>query len=471
MRNQNLFIGGEWVTAPASRETSDAWTGEPTGTVAVATAEDARAAVDAAAHAMLSPLSPQSRAGILLKAADAIEARAEEFAQSIRAEINKPITAARGEVDRAIGTLRLSAAEAQRLPGEAVPLDAVDAGLGTIALTRSEPRGVVAAISPFNFPLNLVVHKVGPALAAGCAVVLKPTDRAPFTAGMLIEALTEAGLPSGWINLVTGPAAEIVGAWQRDPRVEVLTFTGSSQVGWKLKADSPKKLHVLELGSNTAMYVDSDANVPQAIEAAMAAGFANSGQACVSLQRVYVHADVIDEVSTGLAAAAAEVRYGDPRDPETIVGPLISAHDTDRLVQWIERAVAQGATVLAGGEVREGILAPTLIVDAARDSELICEEVFGPVVSVVRVESRDEAITEINASRYGLNASVFTADLASALDFATRVQSGTALVNMPPSFRADHMPYGGVKESGQGREGVKYAVAELVREKLIVLKP
>ncbi|GAA5146023.1 aldehyde dehydrogenase family protein [Microbacterium pseudoresistens] len=470
MRDQGLYIGGEWVSPRSTREAVDAWTGEVTGTVAVAAAGDARAAVDAAADALGAPLSPERRAQILSTTADLIEHRAEEFAQSIRAEVNKPITAARTEVARAIGTLRLSAAEAQRLPGEAVPLDAVDAGLGTIALTRPEPRGVVAAISPFNFPLNLVVHKVGPALAAGCAVVLKPTDRAPFTAGLLIDALHEAGLPAGWINLVTGPAEIVVGAWQEDPRVEVVTFTGSSRIGWKLKADSPKKLHVLELGSNTAMYVDRSADLDRAVEATVAAGFANSGQACVSLQRVYAHDDVFDDVVARITAAAAAVPYGDPRDSETVVGPLISASDTERLVGWIGEAVSRGATVLAGGDVRNGVLAPTVIRDVPTDSALVCEEVFGPVVSLVSVASMDEALLRINDSDYGLNTSVFTADLAAALDFSARVQSGSALVNMPPSFRADHMPYGGVKDSGQGREGVRYAVAELVREKLIILK-
>lgn len=449
----------------------DAWTGAVTGSVAVAGASEAARAVDAAAAALRAPLGAQRRADVLNAAARLVEDRAEVFAQTIRAETSKPISAARVEVARAIGTLRLSAVEAQRLPGETVPLDAVVAGEGTYAFTRPEPRGVVAAISPFNFPLNLVVHKVGPALAAGCPVVLKPSDRAPHTAGLLVQALHDAGLPAGWINLVTGPAALIVDAWQVDPRVEVITFTGSSRIGWGLKSASPRKLHILELGSNAAMYVDAGADIPRTVSDAVVAGFSNSGQACVSLQRVYVHSSIAEEFVSALGEAASGIAYGDPREEGTVVGPLISSADTDRIVGWIAAAEAKGARIVTGGRVDAGVLVPTVLHGAPSDAAVVCEEIFGPVITVATVSSLAEGIAAVNDSHYGLNTSIYTADLASAMLFTREVESGTVLVNMPPSFRADHMPYGGVKDSGQGREGVRFAVEEMVRQKLVILKP
>ncbi|NEE03828.1 aldehyde dehydrogenase family protein [Phytoactinopolyspora halotolerans] len=471
MRQQDLFIDGTWVPAPESRTIVDRWTGADIGRVAEAGAPEATRAVDAAAHAFTQPIPVSRRAEILRTVAGLVESRADVFAEMIRAETGKPISAARTEVARAVFTFRLSSEEATRLPGEAVPLDAVDAAAGTFAFTRSEPRGIVAAITPFNFPLNLVAHKVGPTLAAGCPVVLKPSDRAPMTAGLMVEAFVEAGLPAGWLNLVTGDAPAVVGAWQDDPRVEVVTFTGSSRVGWQLKAQSPRKEHVLELGSNAAMVVDAEADLERAVADAVTGGFANSGQACVSLQRVYVHADVAEEFVGRLAHAVADVPFGDPTDPGTVVGPLITDDDTKRVLAWVQDAQDRGARVVAGGTEMDGVVAPTVVVGAAADDRLVCDEVFGPVITVVEVATLDDAIAAVNASRYGLNTSIYTSNLGTAMRYAQQAQAGSVLVNMPPSFRADHMPYGGVKESGQGTEGVKYAVEGMVRQKLIVLKP
>jgi acyl-CoA reductase-like NAD-dependent aldehyde dehydrogenase len=471
MTEQGLFIDGRWEPAAESRPTFDRWTGEPTGRVAIATAADAVRAVDAAALAMRTSIPVAERARVLAETARLIEARAEELAQLITTEVGKPITASRGEVARAAETLRTCAEEARRLPSETVQLDAVPAGEGTFAFTIPTPMGVVAAITPFNFPLNLLLHKVGPAIAAGCAVVVKPSDHAPRTAGLVADLLHEAGLPAGWIAIVTGPPAEIVDALQSDDRVEVVTFTGSSEVGWRLKEAAPKKHHVLELGSNTALVVAADADLARAARAATDAALGNSGQACVSLQRVYVERPVAEAFIEALAAAVAASPVGDPRDDRTVVGPLITGTAVDRLRDWIGRAEAGGARIVTGGDRDGDVLVPTVLADVPADSPLVCEEAFGPVVSVVPVDDLDAALSAVNASRYALNTAVFTSNLGTAMRYAREAEAGSVLVNMPPSFRADHMPYGGVKDSGQGREGVKYAIDALVRQRLVVLHP
>ncbi|MFI5614836.1 aldehyde dehydrogenase family protein [Amycolatopsis sp. NPDC051903] len=469
MRNQALYIDGESVTREKTAEVRSPWNGELVGTYAVGDAADAAAAVTAARRALADGLPPYRRAEVLVAAARLVGERAEEFAQLLLLEAGKPITAARGEVQRAITTLQLSADEARRLPGESVQLDAFPTGEGMLAFTVAEALGVVAAITPFNFPLNLVAHKIGPALAAGCPVVLKPSERTPLTAGLLVEVLAEAGLPPGWLNLVTGDPAEIVKAWQEDERVAVVSFTGSAAVGWQIKAGSPHKQHVLELGSNTAMVVDADADLDRAVAAAVASGYGFSGQACVSLQRLYVHEDVVEDVLAKLGAAVGALAVGDPADEKTVVGPLISSQATDRVTQWVEGAVRDGARVVAGGAVRDGVLEPTVVTGVRPDSVLLCDEVFGPVVTVVPVKSVAEAITAANDSRFGLNTAIFTNDLGNALEYSRRAEAGSVLVNVAPAFRADHMPYRGVKDSGHGREGVKYAVESLVAEKLVIL--
>lgn len=469
MTHQNLYIDGVWRDTAEHRTITDKWSQEALGTVAIAGVDDARDAVDAAAAAMEVGLPVHRRAEILATVSRLIADRSEQFAQLITAELGKPITASRGEVARAVLTTQISSEEAKRLPGELVPLDAAAAGADTIAFTIPVARGVVAAVTPFNFPLNLVMHKVGPALAAGCAVVLKPSDHAPLTAGLMVRLFEEAGLPAGLLNLVTGPPQEIVGAWQADDRVAVVTFTGSSVVGWALKAASPRKLHVLELGSNTAMVVAADADIAKAARAGVGASFAGSGQACVSLQRIYVDRAVADEYVAALTSIVDTLPFGDPRLDATVVGPLVTVDASERILAWIDRATASGARVVSGGTAERGLLAPTVLIDMPADNPLVCEEAFGPVVSVIVVDSVAEAVAQVNASAYGLNTSIYTSDLATTMEYARKAQSGSVLVNMPPSFRTDHMPYGGVKGSGQGREGVRYAIEELVQQKLVVL--
>jgi acyl-CoA reductase-like NAD-dependent aldehyde dehydrogenase len=469
VREQKLYIGGEWISGSRTEQVHDRWSSEPVGIVHVATAEHARAAVSAASAALATGISIPERARILEAVSAQIASRAEEFARSITAETGKPITASRGEVLRSIGTFRLAAEEARRLPSETVPMDSTELGAGMIGFTIAQPRGIVAAITPFNFPLNLVAHKVGPAIAAGCAVLLKPSDKARLTAGLLVEAFEAAGTPPGFLNLVTGAPSEVVSPWQEDDRVAVVTFTGSSKVGWQLKATSPQKIHILELGSNTAMVVAGDADVDRAARDTVTAALSNSGQACVSLQRVYVFEGVADAYVEAVASKFREVSSGDPNLPETLVGPLVSDAELSRITSWLDEAVSGGARILVGGVVDGTVLAPTLVVDTQEHDRIVCEEVFGPVVTVVRVTGLDDAIQRVNDSRYGLNTSIYTKDLAMSLRFAREAEAGSVLVNVLPSFRADFMPYGGVKDSGQGREGVKYAIAELVEQKLVIL--
>lgn len=453
----------------------DRWTGEVIGELALGGAAEAVAAVDAAARADPDAFPADERSAVLARVSAALAVRADEFAALITAETGKPVTAARTEVARAVGTLAASAEEARRLPGERVPLEATAAGAGTLAVTVPVPRGVVAAVTPFNFPVNLVAHKVGPAIAAGCPVVLKPSDKAPLVAVRLVELFAEAGLPAGWLTLVHGPAEPVVGAWLEDDRVAVLNFTGSAAVGWSLKARSPRKVHILELGSATAMYVHRSADLDRAAADVVAAGYANSGQACISLQRLYVDAEVADDLLARVATTLREVPVGDPRDPATVVGPLVTLAAAERVAGRVQEAVAAGASVLVGSATPadvpdSGVLHPVLLADAPPGASVLREEVFGPVVTAVRVADAEEAVRAMNDSRFGLNASVYADDLGTALEVARTVEAGSVLVNVPPSFRADHMPYGGVKDSGQGREGVRYAVAELVDMKLIVLK-
>lgn len=469
MRQQQLFLDGSWVETEDTFEVRDPWDGSVVGIVAAGGATEATRAVDAAVRAMERAFPAYERASVLRKASASVEERGEEFAQIIRAEAGKPITTARGEVARAVDTLQLSAEAARNLAGAAIPMEAVAAGAGLVAYEMPLPRGPVAAITPFNFPLNLVCHKLGPAIAAGCPVVLKPSEKTPFTAGLLAEVFAAAGLPAGMLNVVTGDPATLVNALLEDERVAVLTFTGSASLGWDLKSRSPRKHHVLELGSNTAMVVTDDADLEQAVAAAVASSFTFSGQACISLQRVYVQNGVADDFIARLSKAAASVPAGDPGDEATVVGPMITKVARDRVMSWIEAAVADGATLQAGGELRDDVLRATVLSDVPPTSQVICEEVFGPVVSVNRFEDLDDALGEVNGSRYGLNTSIYTASISDALAYARRAEAGSVLINVPPAFRADHMPYGGVKDSGQGREGVPYAVRELTENKLVVL--
>jgi acyl-CoA reductase-like NAD-dependent aldehyde dehydrogenase len=416
---------------------------------------------------MAEPLPAHKRAEILVKVAGALGRRHDEVARLISDEAGKPMKAARVEALRAMSTYTFAAVEARKLAGEIVPMDAAQAGTGKLAFTLRQPIGIVGAISPFNFPLNLVAHKLAPALAAGCAVVLKPASQTPLSALLLAELAEEAGLPAGWLNVVVGPASEIGDVLVEDERVKLITFTGSSGIGWGLRERAAKKRVNLELGNATPVIVAADADVSLAATKVAQNAFAFAGQSCISVQRVYVERAAYDTFVAALVPLVEALRVGDPADEETDVGPVIDDDARTRILDWIRASQGQ---VLTGGELDGELIRPTVIANPARDDKVSCEEVFGPVCTVTAVDSIDEAIELANGTRYGLQAGIFTTTIANALAAAQRLEFGGVTVNEAPTFRSDQMPYGGVKDSGNTREGPRYAVREMTEERLVVLE-
>ena len=466
---RKLLIDGEWVDTGEWVDVNSPYSGEPVGRVAKAGAREARHAIDAAEIAMREPLPAHKRAEILVHVAGYLGRRHDEVARTISDEAGKPMKAARVEARRAMSTYTFAAVEARKLAGEVVPMDASQAGEGKLAFTLRPPIGVVGAISPFNFPLNLVAHKLAPALAAGCAVVLKPASQTPLSALLLAELETEAGLPPGWVNVLVGPASEIGDVLVEDERVKAITFTGSGQVGWKIAERAPRKRVNLELGNATPVIVTADADIELAAKAMAANAFSFAGQSCISVQRIYVEAPAYDHFVELFVPRVDELKLGDPADEETDVGPVIDEDARERILSWIEEARAGGARVLTGGETDGELIRPTVLADAAPELKVSCEEVFGPVCTVNSVGSVDEAIELANGTRYGLQAGIFTADIKPALRAAQELEFGGVTINEAPTFRADQMPYGGVKDSGNTREGPAYAVRALTEERLVVI--
>ncbi|MBA2476618.1 MAG: aldehyde dehydrogenase family protein [Actinobacteria bacterium] len=469
VEERGILLDGAWVETGSWLEVRSPYSGELVGRVARAGAGEARRAIDAAERAMREPLPAHKRAEILVRVAAGLGRRHEEVARTIAAEAGKPLAAARIETRRAMSTYTMAAVEARKLAGEMVPMDASQAGEGKLAFTLRVPVGVVAAITPFNFPLNLVAHKLAPALAAGCAVVLKPASQTPLSALLLAELEIDAGLPPGWLNVLAGPSAELGDVLVEDPRVRLLTFTGSGEVGWKLRERAPRKRVTLELGNATPAIVDAQADVALAAELLAANAFSFAGQSCISVQRIYVERSIYEEFLAHLLPRVEALRLGDPLDEETDVGPVIDAAARERIMAWIDEARAGGAEILTGGELEDGLLRPTVIANAAPDLKVSCEEVFGPVCTVTPFDSLTEAIGLANGTRYGLQAGIFTGSLAAALRAARELEFGGVTVNEAPTFRADQMPYGGVKDSGNTREGPAYAVRELTEERLVVI--
>jgi len=468
-QERKLLIGGAWIETGNWIDVASPYSGETVGRVAKAGADETRRAIDAAEEAMREPLPAHKRAEILVRVAGFLGRRHDEVARTISDEAGKPMKAARVEARRAMSTYTFAAVEARKLAGEMVPMDASQAGEGKLAFTLRRPIGVVGAISPFNFPLNLVAHKLAPALAAGCAVVLKPASQTPLSALLLAELETEAGLPPGWLNVLVGPASEIGDVLIEDERVKALTFTGSGAVGWKLAERAPKKRVKLELGNATPVIIAEDADIDTAGQAMAANAFSFAGQSCISVQRIYVEAPAYDRFLERFLPRVEELRLGDPADEETDVGPVIDEDARERILEWIEEARAGGARVLTGGELEGELIRPTVIADAGPELKVSCDEVFGPVCTVNSVGSLDEAIELANGTRYGLQAGIFTTKLETALRAAQELEFGGVIVNEAPTFRADQMPYGGVKDSGNTREGPAYAVRELTDERLVVI--
>jgi acyl-CoA reductase-like NAD-dependent aldehyde dehydrogenase len=467
---RKLLIGGEWVETGDWLEVRSPFSGDVVGRVAKAGADETRRAIDAAERAMAEPLPAHKRAEILVRVAGMLGRRHDEVARLISDEAGKPMKAARIEAKRAMSTYTMAAVEARKLAGEVVPMDGTQAGEGKLGFTLRSPIGIVGAISPFNFPLNLVAHKLAPALAAGCAVVLKPAAATPLSALLLAELETEAGLPPGWLNVLVGPSSEIGDVLVDDERVKALTFTGSGPVGWKLRERAPRKKVLLELGNATPAIVAADADVDAAAEKLAGNAFSFAGQSCISVQRIYVERASYDAFVERFLPLVDGLKIGDPADEDTDVGPVIDEDARDRILSWIDEARTSGAEILAGGELDGELIRPTVIANPPRDAKVSTEEVFGPVCTVTAVSSLDEALELANATRYGLQAGVFTSSLNNALRAASELDFGGVTVNEAPTFRADQMPYGGVKDSGNTREGPAYAVRELTEERVIVVQ-
>ncbi len=468
---QKLLVDGEWYETGETIDVTSPFDGSVVGRVAYGGADDARRAIDAAERAMRQPLPAHKRAAVLDRVAELIAERRDDFARTIAEEAGKPITTAGVEVDRCVQTITFSALEARRLSGEMVGMDAHPAGEGKEGLILRLPVGIIGAISPFNFPLNLVAHKVGPAFAAGCAVVLKPAGATPLSALLLAQAFQDAGQPGGWLNVIVGKSRDIGDVLTEDARVKMITFTGSSEVGWGIRQRANKKKVSLELGNSTPVIVLADADLDRAAGAIALNGYAFAGQSCISVQRVYVEDSVHDALMERLVPKVEALKVGDPLDPDTQVGPVIDAENRDRIKAWIDEAVSQGAKLAAGGELDDGgLLRPTLLDEVSLDMKVSCNEVFGPVVTVARVSGLDQAIEMANGTNYGLQAGVFTTNLPAAMRAARELEFGGVTLNEAPTFRADQMPYGGVKESGNTREGPRFAVQEMTEPRMVVIQ-
>ena len=450
---------------------TDKYTGEVATRVALADAPAIQRAIAAAVAAAgpMRRLLPYERKAVLEHCVRRFRERADELAMALCIEAGKPIRDSRGEVTRLIDTFTVAAEEATRIGGEVLELQISARARGYRGMTQRVPVGPCSFISPFNFPLNLTAHKVAPAIAAGCPFVLKPATRTPIGALIIAEVLAETDLPAGAFSVlpVHRDCAEL---FTTDERLKLLSFTGSPAVGWALKAKAGKKKVVLELGGNAACIVDEDADVDAVVPRLVFGAFYQSGQSCISVQRILVHARRYDEVREKLVAATRELVMGDPKREETFLGPMIDAGEAARLERWTGEAVTRGGRVLCGGHRQGAMHEATLLEGVPRDCALYAEEAFGPVAVLGRFERFDDALAEVNDSRFGLQAGVFTRDLHRAQRAWDELDVGGVVVGDVPSFRVDHMPYGGIKDSGLGREGVRWAIADLTEERLLVLR-
>ncbi|MCP9468733.1 MAG: aldehyde dehydrogenase family protein [Nitrospira sp.] len=469
-QSRPFLLHGQWKQSDQTTKVTDPFTGRTIATVAQATDTDLEEAIASTVEAapVMAGMPGHARYKILQQIAALLSQRRDEIASTITAEAGKPITDAKREVDRAVQTFTVAAEESRRIAGEVVPLDWTPGSDSHVGILRRFPIGPVLGITPFNFPLNLVSHKVAPALAAGNPILIKPAPQTPLTALLLGEIALQAGLPPGGLNVVPcdNVSAERLVV---DPRFKLLSFTGSAAVGWMLKAKCGKKKVVLELGGNAGVIVEPDADLDLAARRCAAGGFGYAGQTCISVQRVFVHQAVADPFATKLLMHVARLKAGDPTDETTTIGPLIDQSAAHRVESWINEAVAEGARVLLGGKRMGSVVEATVLSDVKPDMKVSCREVFGPVVTVTPYNRFSDAIAMLNQSDYGLQAGVFTRDINKVFYAFRHLEVGAVLANEIPTFRSDHMPYGGVKDSGLGREGVRAAIEEMTEPKLLIV--
>jgi acyl-CoA reductase-like NAD-dependent aldehyde dehydrogenase len=465
-----MCIGGKWVDQSDKIEVVNPYDGSVVDTVPHGRTADVDAALDAAVRGtkLMAILTAWNRYQILMKAAEKLESRREEFARTITMEEGKILAESRFEVSRAVQTFVLSAEEAKRIHGETVPLDATPGVANKMGFTLRVPCGVVVAISPFNFPLNLVVHKVAPAIAAGNAVVIKAPSATPLSALKLTELLLECGLPPEAISCLTGPGGELGDALCSDKRVRKITFTGSVPVGERICRMAGIKKVTMELGSNSPIIVMPDADLNKVAEAIAATGYSNAGQVCISTQRVLAQRKVYEDLLAATKVKVEALTTGNPVDEKTKVGPMIHEQEAKRVEQWIADAVKEGGRIITGGSRRGAMHLPTIVADVTPKMRVSSEELFGPAVGFTKFEDVDEALSLANSSRYGLAAGVFTESVDTAMKFSRELETGNININWGPAWRADLMPYGGLKDSGFGKEGPRYAVEEMTELKMVV---
>ncbi|WP_027415631.1 aldehyde dehydrogenase family protein [Aneurinibacillus terranovensis] len=465
---KSLYIGGSYVEGSSYKSLRSPHSGEVIAEIPVGTREDMRRAIDHAAEAakVMAKTPAHQRAAILQNVSLLLKERKEEAARILTLEAAKPLSVARGEIARTIETYQFAADEARRLHGETIPMDASAMGENRIAYTVRRPVGIVGAITPFNFPFNLVAHKLGPAFAAGNPVILKPADQTPLSAFFIAELFEQAGLPAGALQVVTGRGSEVGDELVCDERVKVITFTGSPEVGKSIREKAGLKRVVLELGSNSGLIIDEGFDIDPIIKRTVTGAFTYMGQVCISLQRIFVHRSLYDTFVDKFVAETKNLRIGDPGDETTDIAALISQKDVERIASWVKEAEESGARVLTGG-VENNVVKPTVIVDAAPEAKVCAKETFAPVVVITPFDTFEEAIDAVNDSTYGLQAGVYTNSMEHAFQAAELLDVGGVMINDFPTFRVDQMPYGGVKESGVGREGIKYATEEMTELKLV----
>ena len=466
-----MFIAGEWRDTPETIDVLNPFDNSVIDTIPQAGDDDVDAALATlqSGAAVMKAMPSHRRAEILQRTAALMRDRIEDLARTISSEEGKPLSEARGEASRAADVIAISAEEATRLAGEMIPLDAVEHGVGKFGFTLRIPCGIVAAITPFNFPLNLVAHKVGPALAGGNAVIVKPATDTPLSALKLTEILLEAGVPGEAIACVTGPGGELGRAICGDSRVRKISFTGSYEVGDAICKAAGMKRVTMELGSNSPVIVMDDADLDKAAAAITAAGFSNAGQVCISAQRILTSGPIANDFLDALRPRVEGIVSGNQLEDGTQMGPMVRERDAVRVAEWIDEAISGGAQLVTGGKREGAFYRPTILDRVDPKSRVSCQELFGPAVAITRFSSVDEALSLANDTEFGLSAGVFTQDVDRALRFARELDSGNIHINWSSQWRADQMPYGGIKHSGMGKEGPKYAIREMTEEKMVVM--
>ena len=470
MMRKKLYIDGNWNSTESYTELFSPYSNEKIGEIPKSTVEDVEFAINVAekTRSEMENLTAYERAHILEQLVVLFTENKEKAAEIISLESAKPLKYALGEIERTIETYKFAAEEAKRLTGEMIPMDAAKGGANRLGYTIRQPLGVIAAITPFNFPQNLVAHKVGPAIAAGNTIVLKPASQTPLSAFFLAELLDQTDLPKGAFNLVTGSGRVIGDVLVENEKVKMVTFTGSPAVGKGIRDKAGLKKVTLELGSNAGLIIDEGVNIDAIVEKTVTGAFSNQGQVCISLQRIYVMENLLEEFLSKFKDAAEKLVIGNPMDKKTDVSAMISKEEQERAASWVQEALSDGAELIVGGSAKDGVFQPTILSNVSSLAKISCQEVFAPVVIVNSIQTIEEGIKEINDSNYGLQAGIFTTDINTAFKASKQLEVGGVLINDIPTFRVDQMPYGGVKDSGTGKEGLSYAIEEMTEMKLVI---